>query len=348
MSDNDFEIKTRACPLCSLCGAQGKELYGGMGDRLFDAPGVWNIKKCLNSACGLLWLDPMPVEEDIDKAYNNYYTHQSDLPDRKPGLFTLMYRAARKGYWAFRFGYPDTGLCRLLVPLIYLYPGARMHANYTIAFQRAPESVGRLLEVGFGSDSMLKQMSSLGWDAQGIDVNPVAVENARKRGLKVSLGNLQSQSFPESCFDVIVLIHVVEHVHLPLELLRECYRVLRSGGEMIIATPNAASLGHRLFRDAWLHLDPPRHLHLFNGQNMKKIAEASGLRVKLLKTTRRGAASTSKGSWQIRKHGHISFDRMPMLSERIGMFLYYCYESFLTKLSRAESEDLLLIATKGE
>ncbi|MHB9111380.1 MAG: glycosyltransferase family protein [Thermoleophilia bacterium] len=67
-----------------------------------------------------------------------------------------------------------------------------------------------------------------------------------------------------------------------------------------------------------------------------------------MKTTALGAASVFKASSHIRKHGHFSIDSMPILSERIGMFLYYCYESLLTKLSRTEGEELLLIATKGE
>lgn len=90
-----------------------------------------------------------------------------------------------------------------------------MHADFSVAYQHAPELVGRLLEIGFDRGDMLEQMSSLGWDAQGVDLDPAAVEAARKRGLKVSLGNLQSRSFPGDYFDVIVLSHVIEHVHPP-------------------------------------------------------------------------------------------------------------------------------------
>jgi len=40
---------------------------------------------------------------------------------------------------------------------------------------------GRLLEVGCGSGKMLKDMADLGWEVEGIDFDPVAVENSRAR-----------------------------------------------------------------------------------------------------------------------------------------------------------------------
>lgn len=69
-------IRTRPYPNCYLCSTLGKPLYQGLKDCLFGAAGEWNLKKCPNPECGLVWLDPMPIEEDIHKAYQNYYTHQ--------------------------------------------------------------------------------------------------------------------------------------------------------------------------------------------------------------------------------------------------------------------------------
>jgi hypothetical protein len=66
------EIRSRPFPECSLCGTRGEPLYAGLTDRLFGAPGEWNLKCCSNSGCGLIWLDPMPLEDDIGKAYENY------------------------------------------------------------------------------------------------------------------------------------------------------------------------------------------------------------------------------------------------------------------------------------
>ena len=31
------------------------------------------MRKCVNAACGLVWLDPRPIPEDIGKAYQTYF-----------------------------------------------------------------------------------------------------------------------------------------------------------------------------------------------------------------------------------------------------------------------------------
>ena len=58
------QIRTRPEPNCSACGAEGLLLYDGLEDRLFGAPGAWTMKRCPAQSCGLLWLDPAPLEEE--------------------------------------------------------------------------------------------------------------------------------------------------------------------------------------------------------------------------------------------------------------------------------------------
>src|SRR5258706_16195035 len=69
------QLRTSSRPKCLMCDSSGRMLYEGLRDRPFDTPGAWNIRQCINDACGLLWLDPMPVSADIWKAYRTYYTH---------------------------------------------------------------------------------------------------------------------------------------------------------------------------------------------------------------------------------------------------------------------------------
>ena len=78
ISDKKQEIQTRPCPDCYICGTKGQPLCQGLEDRLFGALGRWNLKSCPNPDCGLVWLDPMPIEEDIGNAYETYYTHIED------------------------------------------------------------------------------------------------------------------------------------------------------------------------------------------------------------------------------------------------------------------------------
>jgi hypothetical protein len=70
------DIRVRPYPACYVCGGTGKLLYDGLRDRLFEAPGDWSFKRCVNRDCGLIWLDPMPMPDDIGYAYRTYFTHR--------------------------------------------------------------------------------------------------------------------------------------------------------------------------------------------------------------------------------------------------------------------------------
>ena len=102
-------IRTAPRPACYRCDVQGLPLYQELEDRLHGAPGKWDLKRCPNHECGMVWLDPMPVEEDIAKAYQNYYTHQ-DTERRTAKLILRLYYEGRAGYLAHKFGYYSQGL----------------------------------------------------------------------------------------------------------------------------------------------------------------------------------------------------------------------------------------------
>lgn len=271
------QIRSHARPSCYVCGSRGERLYSGLSDKLFGAPGTWSVKKCANSNCVTLWLDPMPLEEDIGLAYVTYHTHVSSdgVGNARPaGLFG--YVAA--GYIARRW--PSLGVSSpwgqmVLGAVIYVFPHRR--AEIDAQFLCLPEGEGkRLLDVGCGSGKTLDLMSRRGWQCEGIDFDPAAVDRARSQDLPVVQGTLHSQKYAANSFDAVVLSHVIEHVHQPLELLIECYRILKPGGRLIVLTPNCRSMGHRIYGLNWRGLEAPRHLHLFSRNSLRSLAEKAG------------------------------------------------------------------------
>jgi SAM-dependent methyltransferase len=89
---------------------------------------------------------------------------------------------------------------------------------------------------------------------------------------------LEDQHYPDASFDAVTLNHVIEHVPDPIQTLRECARILKKDGRLVILTPNSSSLGHRVFKQDWRGLEPPRHLHLFSMQSMRRTLELAGFR----------------------------------------------------------------------
>jgi ubiquinone/menaquinone biosynthesis C-methylase UbiE len=47
---------------------------------------------------------------------------------------------------------------------------------------------------------------------------------------------------PDASADIVTMMHVFEHLYHPMNSLRESYRLLKSGGRLIIATDNAMAL----------------------------------------------------------------------------------------------------------
>jgi 2-polyprenyl-3-methyl-5-hydroxy-6-metoxy-1,4-benzoquinol methylase len=183
----------------------------------------------------MLWLDPRPLESDICTAYLNYYTHddgggaKSSTPSR--GFTSAMRQRIKRAYIASQLSRADHEINwsdRMLGLLAYLDPTRRADTDFPLKYLlRRP--VGRMLDLGCGSGELLGRMRSLGWQTEGVDVDPVAVEAARRNGFKPRTGSLHEQRFPDASFDAVVMSHVIEHVHHPRALLEEVRRVLKPG-----------------------------------------------------------------------------------------------------------------------
>ncbi len=272
MENSSNEIRSALCPTCILCGNDGNDLYRDLRDRLFSAKGLWNLKVCSNSDCGLIWLNPMPLPEDIGKAYTHYYTHAQETSGRDSKLKGL-YKQALRRWLRIHYGYPEE------LPNISTSSQKTLHYLIPVFFQRAAATVrylpfvnnGRLLDVGCGSGGWLATMKKMGWVVEGVDFDPSAVKAARERGINVYLGAIETRRYPSSSFDAITLNHVIEHVPNPIETIAECSRLLKPGGRLVLFTPNASSISHRFFKQNWRGLEPPRHLHVFSFSSMRKL-----------------------------------------------------------------------------
>jgi len=340
-------IRTRSVAKCFLCGTVGEVFYSEMRDRSFGAPGEWNLRRCPRLACGLTWLDPQPTEEDIGKAYATYYTH--DQPAPGANLFRDAVFGVWRSYLRVRYGYRQgvgPAWRAIFSPLALLHPGGPDELDSAAMYLPAPTAPARVLDVGCGSGVLLARMKALGWEASGVEVDPGGVAAALARGVTVHQGQLADAKFPAGHFDAVHSAHVIEHVYDPMSLLRECFRILKPGGTLVILTPNTWSWGHKKFGRAWLNLDPPRHLILFNAPTLRAAAEKQGFVITRLDSTARSAWVYGALSRQIARTGRGEMSELGKTANLLYGVFFQLAERVRRWFDPDAGDELLLIARK--
>ncbi|MBI5191215.1 MAG: class I SAM-dependent methyltransferase [Nitrospirae bacterium] len=100
----------------------------------------------------------------------------------------------------------------------------------------------KVLEIGFGEGYGTYYLAEEAREITGLDVSMSLVEHARAKYAKKNLyfvkGDATDLPFPDGSFDVVISSQVLEHVKDYMKSVRETARVLRPGGQAIIATPN--------------------------------------------------------------------------------------------------------------
>lgn len=150
--------------------------------------------------------------------------------------------------------------------------------EYDAAIEDIPRQ-GKVLEVGCGEGHFLEKLRGRpGILAEGIEVNRTAVESARQRGLNVTCDDLGARAATSGApYDAVCSFQVLEHLPDPRSFLESCCALLRPGGKLILAVPNANSFLR------WLPLNlldmPPHHTTRWSARTMRSLSAIFPLRV---------------------------------------------------------------------
>ena len=113
----------------------------------------------------------------------------------------------------------------------------------------------KLLDVGCGRGDFLKGFKDLGLDVYGLDNEKS--HSRMLKDIKVRYANIESEPFPfeNQMFDVVFSKSLIEHLFNPENFMRECDRVLKPAGRVIIMTPDWISQ-MKTFFDDYTHRQP--------------------------------------------------------------------------------------------
>jgi len=276
------QITTTQKQNCPACNSFGSLTYQNLTDTLSSTKGTWSMKKCNNTDCKTYWLDPTPTSQSLSLLYEGYTTHNdpASLPQIKRTGVKKILDDMRESTINRELGYPSSfsEMKKLFFNTISLiHPGWRDEQRNQMLYVPYVEN-GHLLDVGCGGGLAMTTMQEKGWKVTGTDFDARAIENARKKGLDVHLGDLKTINFADNSFDAILMSHVIEHIPNPIETLKECRRILKPNGHLIAITPNANSQGHKRFKHHWRGLEVPRHLQIFTPNSLKNIALQAGFK----------------------------------------------------------------------
>jgi SAM-dependent methyltransferase len=297
MTEVQNEIRTEPRPNCFLCGMPGKALYTDLPSALFETKGRWNFSQCSRPECGLIWLNPAPLPSDLHVAYEDYFTHSGTNAGTGSSfkLRDLLYCAYRI------VNYP-----------LWLLTGVGIEKARRRLMFLDGIAPGRILDVGCGDGTFLNLMRNRGWTVDGIDFDPKAIQSAKQKyGLNLRQGDLKAENLPSDTFDAVTMSHVVEHLPDPIAMLVEIRRILKTGGRLVMTTPNTAGIGHQKFGPSWFGIDAPRHLQLFTRNALTEVAKRAGFEILSAGSTSANADIFIGASYTIRENNQHRMGHQP-------------------------------------
>jgi SAM-dependent methyltransferase len=127
--------------------------------------------------------------------------------------------------------------------------------------KRGMASGSRLLEIGSGLGYLLDEARGFFPERTGMDLSTEAASRAHCiSGAEVHVGEVSTLPPEVKDFDVVVAVNVIEHVYSPLAFLSSLRQRVKSGGRIVIATPDIGSFWYNIMGRKWPSFKIPEHV----------------------------------------------------------------------------------------
>lgn len=103
---------------------------------------------------------------------------------------------------------------------------------------------GKVLDAGSGPGVISSKLKGMGLDVYAADIDPALFSAVGIDCIKVDLD--EKMPYEDGFFDCILSSNLIEHLEDQYTFIRECYRVLRERGKLVVTTPNVLNLKARM------------------------------------------------------------------------------------------------------
>ncbi|MBI4864040.1 MAG: class I SAM-dependent methyltransferase [Candidatus Riflebacteria bacterium] len=185
---------------------------------------------------------------------------------------------------------------------------------------------GELLDLGCATGLFLELAQQQGWRVTGVEFSEYAAAVAiDEKQLRVLVGDLLDQHFPDRHFDAVTMWDMIDHSESPSTVIREVRRILRPGGLVAMDTfmedALLFSLAHAAYRltggliaTPSLKAHPIHHSHYFSRTTFRRLLECNGFEILEARGSNLDAATVSLG--RVGKWVVALFNRLSSLCGR--------------------------------
>jgi SAM-dependent methyltransferase len=185
------------------------------------------------------------------------------------------------------------GTSRKLALRALISAGIWPHIHFTyspfkiLEFRHLVESLAwtgreRVLDIGCGAGLQTFLIARLAGHTTGLDIDPdfIAQANWYRRHVHIrgkvdfTSRHLREIGWPDATFDRIFSICVLEHIPEHVEILRECRRLLKPGGEMVFSVDTLAGIDDDALRRR--HMDAHHVVHYYTAEGLRRLLGAAG------------------------------------------------------------------------
>lgn len=246
------------CPVCASNQSRHYVTYTGTEDGVSGAAAGEAIEcwTCLD--CDTVYMYPLPKPARLAEVYDGTCGGGTE------GYFAKVKKKMRRSRWRAR----------------------------RFRWLTRTKGVGRkFLDIGCSGGFMCEAAREQGFDAHGLDLDPVAVEYAREHypknryhvgpvdGLVAADGSTDSPGEGWNEFDFLYSAEVIEHVPDVNGFVATIAALLKPGGLFFVTTPDITHKKRPANVLDWDGFGPPGHCIYFTPQSLKDLLERHGLQV---------------------------------------------------------------------